>query len=150
MEKGENVRISLVICDAKLSNSMKCRKGVFALFCRLLFGSVKYLLMKTTDRISRENTALWYLLIDLCNKRNVTIIITDRIGIPINQLIRMEVEKRQHDKAAHATYSNYIEKMFADLVDEEEREYAKKITCWERAIHGYHLSEKASEKRLSK
>jgi hypothetical protein len=58
-----NGTIKSIICDTEVNSAVIRRDGILLLFNELFCGTAKHLVIKTTYRISRNNSPLWDLLI---------------------------------------------------------------------------------------
>jgi hypothetical protein len=133
----------LIICDSLADNTSIRREGIITLFHQLIYGSAKHLFIKTTDRISRECSPLWDLLIGLCDRANVSISTAGQFGAPIKQLVQSDVNKRIRDRKTNTTYQECIAEMFCEL-DEDKR-----IASWASVVTGENFSCKRRSKEVS-
>ncbi len=144
-----NGAIKSIICDAEVNNATICRDGILLLFNELFCGTAKHLVIKTTDRISRINSSLWDLLIAVCERVSVSICVACHIGIPIRELIQMDIDRRTSDATALASHKDYINAMYSKM-DNGKRVFAEKIVTWASAITGENFSRKYKMQRKSK
>ena len=110
----------LIINDHGMDRNLNSRPGMIQLLANVLWGCVRHVIMKTTNRFASDMYT-WQVLDEVCKVKGAKVYIAKHIGKDYMEMVRMDHERVENNKRRRESLSNAINKMRDELTGDTKQ-----------------------------